>query len=280
MTRTILSLWLLLTIAFCMATALQSPFDRVTTNSGSSLLVSVLGEGRRLFANHFFSKADAYFHRGYYPTIFDRRPSTAPTHLQEASEGEKHDDHDEEGGDFLKRPTDWIDRFGRNFFPSKHSHLGEGGGGEEREILPWLRLTAELDPQKIETYTVAAYWLRTRMGRSDEAEQFLREGLRANPGNAEITLELGLIYKENRKDPERARNVLELARHRWEEQNRQGAKPAPFVYERIIGQLERLEEEQGSWKEALSYLEILKRISPIPDAIEKQIEELKPKVTP
>ena len=280
MTRAYWSLLLLLTIAFSLATSLQGPFDRATVQPGSSLLVTVLGEGRRLFANHFFSKADVYFHRGYYPTIFDRRPSETATHLQEAAEGEKHGNHDEEGGDFLKRPTDWIDRFGRSFFPSKHSHLGEAVAGEEREILPWLRLTAELDPQKIETYTVAAYWLRMRLGQIDEAEQFLREGLRANPGNAEITLELGLIYKENRKDPARARNVLELARRRWEDQSRAGAKPAPFVYERIIGQLERVEEEGGHWKEALSYLEILKRISPIPADIEKQIQELKPKVTP
>ncbi len=271
---------MLLVVAFSLATSLQAPFERATLQPGSSLLVTVLGEGRRLFANHFFSKADAYFHRGYYPTIFDRRSSETATHLQEAAEGDKHEGPDEEGGDFLKRPTDWIDRFGRNFFPSKHSHLGEAGGGEEREILPWLRLTAELDPQKIETYTVAAYWLRTRLSQIDEAEQFLREGLRANPGNAEITLELGLIYKENRKDPARARNVLELARHRWEEQSRAGAKPNPFVYERIIGQLERLEEEGGHWKEALSYLEILKRISPLPADIEKQIQELKPKVNP
>jgi len=44
-------------------------------------------------------------------------------------------------------------------------------GRNEREILPWLRLSAELDPQRVETYTVAAYWLRN-MGKIAEAEQF------------------------------------------------------------------------------------------------------------
>ena len=45
------------------------------------------------------------------------------------------------------------------------------------------------------------------------AEQFLREGLRSNPGNYEILLELGRIYYENRKDwvaaINRFRNVVE-----------------------------------------------------------------------
>ena len=57
---------------------------------------------------------------------------------------------------------------------TEHTHLE---GGNEREILPWLRLSAELDPQRVETYTVAAYWLRA-VGKMVEAEHFLREGLR------------------------------------------------------------------------------------------------------
>ena len=58
---------------------------------------------------------------------------------------------------FLGPPRDWIERFGRHFIITEHTHLQ---GAKEREILPWLRISAELDPQKIETYTVAAYWLR------------------------------------------------------------------------------------------------------------------------
>src|SRR5437667_4857091 len=66
-----------------------------------------------------------------------------------------------------------------------------GESSDVREILPWLRLSAELDPNSVRTYTVAAYWLRERMGKVAEAEQFLREGLRANPGSYAILFELG-----------------------------------------------------------------------------------------
>src|SRR3954468_23220424 len=31
----------------------------------------ILGEARRLLATHFYTKADVYFHSGFYPSIFD-----------------------------------------------------------------------------------------------------------------------------------------------------------------------------------------------------------------
>lgn len=109
--------------------------------------------------------------------------------------------------------ANWIDGHGRKHFPSVHTHLGQDSPdvhkNAEREILPWLKFSAKLDPNKIETYTVAAYWLR-RTGGDIEAEQFLREGLRANPGSAEIIFELGRC-RADAKDPERARNLWELA---------------------------------------------------------------------
>jgi tetratricopeptide (TPR) repeat protein len=275
-----LILSLLLTATFSLSVTLEPRYDRATHRSGSeSVLAAVLGDGRRLFANHFFVKADAYFHSGYYPTIFDHKKLHEATHIEEAASGEERDEHrgpPESGEDFLGPPRDWIDRFGRNFFSSHHSHLEKGGA--EREILPWLKLTAELDPQKIKSYTVAAYWLRRHLHKPEDAEQFLRQGLRANPGSPEILFELGLIYREERKDLGRARNLFELAGRKWEAQIRAGAKPDPFVYEQIVGQLAGLEEAAGNFPAALHYLEILKQISPIPADIEKQIQELKTKL--
>ena len=90
-----------------------------------------------------------------------------------AKEGEPAEEEHEKQMHFLGPPRDWIERFGRHFMITEHTHLQ---GNNEREILPWLKLASELDPQKIETYTVAAYWLRD-MGKIKEAEGFLREGL-------------------------------------------------------------------------------------------------------
>src|SRR4051812_22412896 len=215
--------------AFSLSTWLQPWFQSWAGNRSKStdILTVALGDSRRLFAKHFYVKADAYFHSGYYPTIFDNQPESAKLHIASSQSGHG----DEQASAFLGGPRDWIDRFSRHFYPSKHHHLGEDAGhnhhegeehheegageGEERELLPWLKLSAELDPQRPETYVVTSYWLRSRLGSVDQAEKFLREGLQNNPGHYEILFELGRIYYENRKDPTRARNVWELALKDW-----------------------------------------------------------------
>ncbi len=276
----VLGLLLLLAVAFTMATWLQ-PRVASWTERGQSgnILQILLGDGRRMFANHFFVKADVYFHSGYYPSIFDqaREPSDAkhlteehdPNH--ESAEEEAH----EKAMDFLGQPRDWIDRFGRQFYSSHHSHLDKPG--EAREILPWLKLSADLDPSRIDTYIVASYWLRKSIGKPREAEQFLREGLQANPSSYEILFELGKIYYENYHDPSHARNIWELALRRWREQDAAGKKPDPLVYDGMLANLSHLEEEQGNTAKALEYLDLELTVSPTPAAIQKHIDELKQK---
>ena len=137
---------------------------------------------------------------------------------------------------FLGKPKDWIEQFGRNFFPTVHTHLE---GPNAREIMPWLKLSAEMDPKRIDTYVTASYWLRTRLDKPNEAEQFLREGLRANPDSHEILLELGRVYFYNKNNPRVARNIWELALNKWRRQDLAGENPDPHVQEEILGELVR-----------------------------------------
>jgi len=277
-----LILGLLLVICFTMATWLQ-PWHQKWAGGraqSDSLLGVVMGDSRQIIANHFFTKADVYFHSGYYPTIFDQAIRGAPhiTAEKDATAdretGDGHE-HAEEAG-FLGAPHDWIESFSRNFYPSRHSHLEKPG--EAHEILPWLRIAADLDPHKVETYTVAAYWLRQHLNKVDEAEQFLREGWRSNPDSYEILFELGRVFHENRQDPQRARNVWELALRKWRERSQHGDKPDDFVLEQILTHLAQLEEREGHWGQAISYLEKLKPVSPRPEAIQRQIDDLRQKV--
>lgn len=175
--------------------------------------------------------------------------------------------------------ANWIDGHGRKHFPSVHTHLGQDSPdvhkNAEREILPWLKFSAKLDPNKIETYTVAAYWLR-RTGGDIEAEQFLREGLRANPGSAEIIFELGRC-RADAKDPERARNLWELAWKRWQEQ--ESGKPREewnhFLASQILMHLARLQSREGHRDRCLHWLETLAPLKPNPAEILKRIAEVK-----
>ena len=290
---------------FSLSTWLEPWFQQSPGNRAKSadLLSVALGDSRRLFARHIYAKADAYFHRGYYPSIFDPRPQSGEMHMAAAT-GTGGDEHHEEV-DFQGKPRDWIEAFGRNFYPAEHTHLGGsadsccdhehehgescqhehgpqckhdgGGGGEQRELLPWLKLAATLDPDMPETYIVAAFWLRSYLNKVDEAEKFLREGLRHNPGNPDMLFELGRIFKENRNDVNRARNVWEIGLQSWEKTEANKPEPQLLVSAQLLGNLAKLEEEQGNYSVAIAYLTRLSTISPNKGHLEKWVAELRQK---
>jgi tetratricopeptide (TPR) repeat protein len=287
----LLALAALLVCCFGVAARLDVWYQTWAGNrrQSASVLGVLLGDSRRMFATHFFVKADAYFHSGYYPTIFDNREAFQTPHMAEdAGAMDGHNQGDETG--FMGKPRNWIDRFSRKFHPSVHTHLDEGGpqgraaddlggGSQVREILPWLRLSAALDPDRVETYTVTAYWLRQRMGKIAEAEQFLREGLRANPNSYEILYELGRVYAENRNDDARARNLWEAALRQWKKQYDANSDPDKYLYLQMVSHLATLEARCGNYREALAYMELWKAHSPTPAAVQKQIEELRQKLS-
>ncbi len=274
----VLFLLLLVSGCFSLATVLQPRTYHWSQRGDSDNVLKVLfGDGRRLFANHFFIKADVSFHSGYYPSIFDQAQAPKDSRHMTASEGSAEAEEHERKMNFLGKPRDWIEAFGRHFLITDHTHLE---GGSEREILPWLKLSAELDPQRIDTYTVASYWLRKELGKPKEAEQFLREGIRNNPDSYELLFELGRLYNENCGDEVRARGVWELALRRWREQEKPKAKPDLRGFEQIAINLARLEETAGHLNRAVGYLQSIldEKASPVPQNIEIQIANLKQKL--
>jgi len=288
---------LLFAVCFTLATSIE----RWRTGGGraeertESLVALVFGEGRAIIANSLMAKADAYFHRGNYPSIFEAQ-RTEENHMtgatrndggtgeDEHSEHSDHAGHDherEEGGvgDHRQAETietaDWIERFGKKFRAADHVHLN---AGEEREMLPWLKLSAELDRNNIDAFTVGAYWLRKRVGKPGEAEQFLRTGLRSNPGNPELLNELAYLNFESRKDFSKARNLWLAALRQWNELEQPKEKPDKLLAGRILGGLAELETAEKRWGDALNHLEQLKAFSPNPDAVQKRIDELRTKM--
>jgi tetratricopeptide (TPR) repeat protein len=294
-------LGLLLTLVVALATSLQPEARtwRKRTDEGG-LMGMLFGDGRRMFANHFTAKADQYFHSGYYPSIFDQRSETNGTlaghvhdeHCQhETAEpaGHVHDEHcdhkrttetghEEHSVEACDEKTggwdvgqDWIARFGRNFRVTEHTHLGTN---TQRELLPWLKISAELDPHQINTYLVASYWLR-QTDKSVEAEKFIREGLEANPKDCELLFELGQIYLTDRTNTVRATRLFELAIQRWDAVEAPKEKPNLILLANLASHLARLAEARGDLPAAIAHLERARQASPQPEVLAKQIEELK-----
>jgi tetratricopeptide (TPR) repeat protein len=266
---------LLLAVCFSLATGIEPRALKWSSHRKSDNVFSVLfGEGRRMFANEFFTMADVYFHSGYYPSIFDLREEGTKA-IVAASHGETETEEDEKKEDFLGKPTDWIDRFGRHFRITKHTHLEHSN---EREILPWLRLAADTDPQMIETYVVGAYFLRDHLKRPQEAEVFLREGLRNNPDSYEILFELGRLYYENYHDTDHARNVWELAIRKWLALPPEIQKENKIAFDKLAVNLAWLERDAGNYEDAIRWLQAAQKVSPAPGALQQQIDEIKRKM--
>ncbi len=258
-----------------MATFLLGRVSAWSERGRSGNVLDVLfGQGRRMFANQFFVQADVSFHSGYYPSIFDQARRPKDTRHLTAKEGDPAEEEEEKQMDFLGPPRDWIERFGRHFIVTQHTHLQ---GNTEGEILPWLKIASDLDPHKVETYTVAAYWLRD-MGKVKEAEAFLRQGLLNNPGNYEILFELGRLYYLKNHDPARARKIWEYALRSWSEDEAAGKKPDLILLDQIAVNLSHLEQNEGNLARAIGLLELAKKASPNAQALQQQIDELKRKL--
>src|ERR1017187_3681852 len=275
----------LLVSCFGLAAHLQPQFQawRGSRATGDIFNV-VLGDSRRMFANSFYVKADEYYHSGYYPSMFDDNAAFQTTHMAADTGAVNDKNHGDEHG-FLGPPRNWIDAFGRNFFPDRHTHLDEGGpaddlSGSEKvgEILPWLKLSADLDPDNVQTYTVTAFWLRMRMNNVKEADAVLHEGLRNCPDSYDILFELGRLYYESYHDLDRARNVWEEGVRLWLKLDLEAQKDNRLVMEQLTTHLAKLEEDTGNLPHALEWLQAAQKVSGTPDVIGQQINRLKGKL--
>jgi len=296
------TLWLLLValfvFSFGLAAKLQPQFQSLesTRRQSANFFSLLLGDSSKIFANAFFVKADAYYHSGYYPTIFDNNSAFQTPHIAEDTGAVASHNQGAEDIGFMGPPRDWIDAFGRNFIPNRHTHLDEGGPTDDlskssqvREILPWLKLSAELDPENIQTYLVTTFWLRTRLDKVSEAEQVLREGLRNNPGNPQLFFELGQIYDENYHDIARARNIWEAALRSWAREEPDVPQSDRlkmtlenfddrFMFEQLQTSLALLEEKSGNTAAAIARWQQAILAAPSTADMQQHIEDLKHKL--
>ena len=285
MWRARLTLILLFVICFSLAAWLEPRHAEALNATGpsGSVLASLLGDGRKWAADYFAVQADVYFHSGYYPSVFDQARAQEEQESDISHPEEKGEEKQEEKG-FMGEPLDWIDRFSRNFHPSRHTHLH---GDTVAEMLPWLKLSAELDPQRVQSYIVTSYWLREGLGKSADAEDFIRDGLKSNPHSPDLLFALGQIYLEDHKDYPRAKNIFLAAKKEWHK--RDDSKPAVskngeetkdfLLLDRILSGLVKEEQSVGNSEQALRYLEELKPDSGDPDAVQKRIDELQSRIS-
>lgn len=264
----------------------------IARHESNNFFIRIFGDSSRIFANAAFTRADAYYHSGYYPTIFDNNEAFKTPHMAEDTGAVASHNEGEETA-FMGPPRDWLDAFSRRFIPNRHTHLDQGGPADDlsnssqvREILPWLDLATQMNPQDIRTYLVISFWLRTDLNQASEAEHVLRGGLRENPGNPQLLFELGRIYFEDFHNPARARSIYEAGVRSWALEKpkvpiaerlkyENSTFDDRFVFEQLEVHLAQLEGSLGNREAAIAHLEQAKLASPDSDALQKMIDQLK-----
>ena len=292
--------WLLLialfVLCFGLGAAVQPRFQAMETANGQSdnFFILLFGDSSRIFANAAFVKADAYYHSGFYPTIFDNNEAFKTAHMAEDTGAVASHNQGEETA-FMGPPRDWLDAFGRHFIPNRHTHLDEGGpqddlssSSEVREILPWLDLATEMNPKDIRTYLVISFWLRTDLNQASEAEHVLRSGLRDNPGNPQLLFELGRIYFDDYHKKARARSIWEAGLRSWALEKPGVPKSERlkyddstfddrYVFEELQVHLAQLEGSLTNTDAAIEHLQQAELASPKTPELQQMIDQLKNK---
>lgn len=150
-------------------------------NTAGGIAGLLFGGSRRALSADMFDQADTFFHRG-------------SAHRERRVE-----------------MNDWFQRVHADIQPEAHRHAE---GADSVEIIPWLRLATETDPHNVEAWLVAAYWLETGLGRTDLAEQVLREGQRVNRGDYRLLLDRARLCVRTGRF-EAAANLLDAAMKCW-----------------------------------------------------------------
>ena len=123
--RGLLLVLLWLTLAFSLAAKIGPQVEQRLAANGEGdddPLARWLGTSRVMFAQSFFVKADAYFHSGYYPTIYDNTAPFKTPHIgEDSSTMESHNSGDEET--IFSHPHNWVERFELNFPTSRISRI-------------------------------------------------------------------------------------------------------------------------------------------------------------
>lgn len=148
-------------VAFIIACQLSIANTSYDKDETLSLSKTLLGDSRMALSAKFYTQADLYFHRG------------APHKKQKA---------------FYSDPFQRIYKIVR---PTKHVHLS--GKTKILEIMPWLNLSIRANPQNLDSYLVAAFWLSDEALNSKEALKILELGQRNIPYSYEIQLAKGRL---------------------------------------------------------------------------------------
>lgn len=251
------------------------------------MMAVLFGEARAAISLSLFDRAETYFHGGIADVECDaglgaavtaahglalpapamaESPVVADAHTHGHDHGHDSEHAGEHGGEggppsLASLNGDLWSYLNARLHPTGHRHLA--GLREERELLPWLWASARVDPHNVLAYEVGAYWLARRLKKEDEALAFIAEGIRNNPGDAELEFCRGEILLAARRDFTGAAGAFELVRRKWQPGTTAEEKEDnSFMLARALMYLGDISEKQGTPEKARVYYEETLKVLP------------------
>jgi tetratricopeptide (TPR) repeat protein len=155
-------------------------FQNSGFSGGDSASARLLGSLRGQLSMEMISQADRYFHRGAGAEMSERRR-------------------------FL------LGRWADALQPSGHLHTEEGSLSQ---MMPWLRVATELQPEDVEGYLLAAYWMERVAPGIEGAGRVLSEALRRHPSDYRVAMAFSKLHFRYRRMTA-GRSWLNTAIRRW-----------------------------------------------------------------
>ena len=260
-----LSLKIAIPAAACFAAALAAvcrfiiPEKAMPQKSDSDPLAILFGDTRMLIGRRMIGKADEYFHGG----VTDIDCSYGHGHHHHGHDDDGDHDHGEEEHDEaapVRAPWSFVTRAIR--LPSIERHLE---GESTREILPWLWAALRVDSGNVNAYANAAYVLDALYGDKDKSLAVLEEGLKTNPGSAELEFQKGELLLSGFKASAKAETAFRAALAKAPDDkhlvNREDID-APLLEIRALAYLGILASERGDIKALRHCYEMARAINP------------------
>ena len=224
-------------------TGARSQDETAREQRNSSAVAQILGQFRTDLGDLLFIKTEAYLDSGvlYQPHIdMAKMQSTGETanRIADAPAGVgqgdphhhddsttctvDHDHEDEHDHGHHHVPTiipTALDDF-RGFIGSMQRQVKPWRDPSEPhqhtngvELLPWYRLATLGDPQNVRSYMIGAWWLKSmhKPEQLAEAERFVDEGIRNNPGSFQLHLMKGYILHQRSDEQPALKSFMRAA---------------------------------------------------------------------
>ncbi|MBT3194364.1 MAG: hypothetical protein HN341_17600 [Verrucomicrobia bacterium] len=206
-----------------------------------SLAQAIVGDTRLALGSQFYTQADVYFHRGV--------------------------PHEKA----LAFDADPFQIVRNEVCPRNHQHLS--GTSDIAEIMPWLSLATRVNPQNLNGYLVAAFWLASEAKRPELALRILGRAQCNIPYAYEVQLEKGRILLQT-GEREQARQAFAAAIAFWE------ATADASNHDHLLDKAEALlyrallREAEGETSGAIADLRAMLAISPENPAMHERLRLL------